>query len=257
MERTTRASAKCLVGLALAAFLAVPGCGSSEGPAPVDPFDCQVISPSGFPAEGIPLEGDVLVEFTDRQFGHGRAPTRMKGMVTEVASNWFHVAACARDTGNRAWQLSASWMYLPSQGSLPLEFSAYPGNGGGEAPQIPLGDPIPRFGATLELCGASCVGQDWLAFDGPYFPNSNIQGTARVDGYDFCAGEFAGSAELAYVDQARKAQGPMQLIVNGAWVPTAEVSDGNVDPQTGQTGKISCPTGDAGAGDGAAGTTDT
>jgi hypothetical protein len=223
--------------MAFGAMAWLLGCDNgSPRPRFVDPFDCEVISPSGFPQEGLPLDGDIQLDFTDHQFGHGTAPTRMKGMVLELAIDHFRMAACGRDAQNREWQITASWMALPVPVAEPLEFPAAPRWTGTLGSEVRL----PGFGATLEYCGPSCAQLEWRAFDGPYFPNSNVEGTARVDAFDYCGGKFTGSAQLAHSDGARRSQGPMLLSAGGTWAPAPEVSDGKVNPQTGQPGTVGC-----------------
>lgn len=251
------------VGFAAAAALALNaaglvGCSNAPAqPSLWDPLDCEFVGNSGFSVDDNPLDGEVRLDFRDGQFGHGAAPERMKGYVSTVATNWFNVVACGRDSRRGAWQLFASWSYLPVPVSEPIDFPAYPAGTGELIPPSKVPADPPMFGATLEYCGSSCERREWLAFDGPYFPNSFIRGSARVDAFDYCGGRFTGSAELAYVeDSPRPYQGPMKVSVSGTWTPASEVSDGNVNPQTGKTGMVSCAKGTAGSGSaGAAGTT--
>jgi hypothetical protein len=238
-------NASIAAGLVLIGLVGSTACQPSTQPVVVDAFDCEYIANSGFPLAGAPLDGDIGLEFTDGQFGHGTAPRQLKGQVVSAGPNWLQIVACGRDTQNREWQISASWMYLPLPypPAYPLDFPAGPSWSGPVGNEVAL----PGFGVTLELCGPSCVTREWVAYDGPFFPNSSIKGSAHIEAYDFCTGNFYGSGELNQTSQSRMAEGPMNLNVNGTWTPDDRFYTGIVGEESGHPVNTICPTGSMGA----------
>ena len=242
MERgPSNVGSKTYVGIILCGLIGSGACSPASKPKAVDPFDCEFISNSGFPLDGAPLTGNFDLTFTDQQFGHGTAPERIKGQVVSAGPNWLRIVACGRDTENREWQIAASWMYLPQPypPEYPLDFPAGPRWTGPISNEVAL----PGFGATLELCGHSCSTREWVAFDGPFFPNSTIKGSAHIDAYDFCTGNFTGSAELEQTSLSRMRQGPMSLSIDATWAPDDPFYVGVVGEESGQPVNTICPTG--------------
>lgn len=186
------------------------------------------------------MTGDVDLTFTDHSRGHGTAPERLKAMVVEAGPNWLAIAACGRDTEDREWQIAASWMYLPLPypAEYPLDFPAGPRWTG------PIGNEValPSFGVTLELCGDSCDNREWVAYQGPFFANSTIEGSAHIDAYDFCQGNFVGSGELTQTSLSRMKEGPMSLSVNATWTPDDRFYAGIVGQESGHPVNTICPT---------------
>lgn len=235
------------VGVLFCGLVGLEACAPASKPKAVDPFDCEFISNSGFPLEGAALTGDVNLTFTDKGFGHGTAPARMKGEVVAAGPNWLALAACGRDANDREWQIFASWTYLPQPypAQYPLDFPAGPRWTG------PVGNEmgLPGFAATLELCGDSCSTREWVAFAGPEGVNSSIKGSAHIDAYDFCTGIFTGSAELEQTSLSRMRQGPMSLSVNATWTPDDRFYTGIVGEESGHPVNTICPTGGGSPGD--------